>query len=111
MHDPSLNHSRLLLGCFLGTFRPSPRQIRSTRLWFTRLSKNRLVQLGIGQEPLQTGILLLKILEPLRLVDPQTPELLLPSVEGLLGDTDLLDRLRDRLASPLPLPRPLEAEG
>jgi len=23
MHDPSLNHSRLLLGCFLGTFSPT----------------------------------------------------------------------------------------
>ena len=34
--DPSLNHSRLRLGCFLGTFSPSARQIRSTRLWFTR---------------------------------------------------------------------------
>ena len=34
-HDPSLSHSRPRLGCFCGTFSPSPRQIRSTRLAFT----------------------------------------------------------------------------
>jgi len=31
-HDPSLSHSRPRLGCFTGTFSPSRRQIRSTRL-------------------------------------------------------------------------------
>jgi hypothetical protein len=35
MHDPSLSHSRPRLGCRLGTFSPSRRQIRSTRLWLT----------------------------------------------------------------------------
>jgi hypothetical protein len=32
MHDPSVSQSRPRLGCFLGTFSPSRRQIRSTRL-------------------------------------------------------------------------------
>ena len=31
MHDPSFSHSRPRRGCFCGTFRPSRRQIRSTR--------------------------------------------------------------------------------
>ena len=31
-HEPSANHSRPRLGCFVGTFSPSCRQIRSTRL-------------------------------------------------------------------------------
>ena len=35
MHDPSFSHSRPRRGCFCGTFRPSRRQIRSTRLRFT----------------------------------------------------------------------------
>ena len=35
MHDPSFSHSRFRLGCFAGTFSPSRRQIRSTRLTFT----------------------------------------------------------------------------
>ena len=33
--DPSVNHSLPRFGCFWGTFSPSCRQIRSTRLWFT----------------------------------------------------------------------------
>jgi hypothetical protein len=33
---PVIEPSRLLLGCFLVIFSPSSRQIRSTRLWFTR---------------------------------------------------------------------------
>ena len=45
----------------------------------------RLVQLGIGHELLSPRVLLLKVLQPLCLVDPQAPELLLPSVVGLLG--------------------------
>jgi hypothetical protein len=32
MHDPSASHSLLRLGCLLGTFSPSRRQMRSTRL-------------------------------------------------------------------------------
>jgi len=35
MHDPSFNQSRPFFGCFWGTFSPSRRQIRSTRLAFT----------------------------------------------------------------------------
>jgi hypothetical protein len=35
MHEPSFSHSLERLGCFAGTFRPSFRHIRSTRLWFT----------------------------------------------------------------------------
>jgi hypothetical protein len=35
MHDPSPSQSLRRFGCFAGTFRPSCRQIRSTRLWFT----------------------------------------------------------------------------
>jgi hypothetical protein len=35
MHDPSASHSRARLGCRLGTFSPSRRQIRSTRLSLT----------------------------------------------------------------------------
>ena len=32
MHDPSASHSLPRLGCLLGTFSPSRRQMRSTRL-------------------------------------------------------------------------------
>ena len=35
MQDPSLSHSRPRLGCFWGTFSPSRRQMRCTRLAFT----------------------------------------------------------------------------
>ena len=35
MHDPSASQSRPRLGCFWGTFSPSRRQIRSTRLSLT----------------------------------------------------------------------------
>ena len=35
MHEPSLNHRRLRLGCLAGTFNPSRRQIRSARLSFS----------------------------------------------------------------------------
>jgi hypothetical protein len=35
-HEPSFSHSPQCLGCLPGTFNPSWRQIRSTRLWFTR---------------------------------------------------------------------------
>ena len=34
-HEPSLSHSRPLLGCLACTFSPSRRQILSTLLWFT----------------------------------------------------------------------------
>ena len=33
--EPSVTQSRPRLGCLAGTLSPSPRQIRSTRLWFT----------------------------------------------------------------------------
>src|SRR5207237_9558009 len=35
MHDPAFSHSRPRLGCLAGTFSPSRRQIRSTRLSLT----------------------------------------------------------------------------
>ena len=35
-HEPSLSHRRPRFGCFFGTFSPSRRQIRHTRLTFTR---------------------------------------------------------------------------
>ena len=41
MHDPSLSHSRLRFGCFVGTFSPSRRQIRQTRLTFTSQPRDR----------------------------------------------------------------------
>jgi hypothetical protein len=41
-------------------------------------SRNARVEFRISEEPLQPGVLLLKVLQPLRLVDPQPAELLLP---------------------------------
>ena len=35
MIEPSFSQSLPLFGCFFGTFSPSRRQMRSTRLWFT----------------------------------------------------------------------------
>jgi hypothetical protein len=35
MQDPSFSHSLARFGCLRGTFSPSCRQIRSTRLWLT----------------------------------------------------------------------------
>ena len=64
------------------------------------LPKNRLVEFGVGQQPLQSAILLLEILQPLGLVYPEATVLLLPSVVRLLRHTDLLDRLNDGLTSP-----------
>ena len=33
--DPSFSQSRPFFACFSGTFSPSRRHMRSTRLWFT----------------------------------------------------------------------------
>jgi len=44
------------------------------------LTKDRLVEFGIRQEPLQASVLLLQILQPLRLVRPQPAILPLPPV-------------------------------
>jgi|GEM_PF-5415372 len=74
-----------------------PRRARASR---GRLPQDRLVEFGVRQESLEPSVLLLKVFQPLRLVHPKTTELLLPSVEGLLGDADLRDSFRDRLASP-----------
>ena len=41
-------------------------------------SRNARVEFRISEEPLQPGVLLLKVFQPLRLVDPQPAELLLP---------------------------------
>ncbi len=35
MQEPSFSHSRPRFDCFAGTFKPSRRQMRSTRLWLT----------------------------------------------------------------------------
>ena len=169
MHDPSPSQSLRRFGCFAGTLRPSCRQIRSTRLWFTHqpsarsraviqgsrnarirwpsrrsasravahrrqhspsggacsspapapgmpgvrsphrgrachaharppdaaspgsevelrtpsaarcsLTKDRLIEFGVRQEPLQPSVLLLEILQSLRLIRPQPAVLPLP---------------------------------
>ena len=41
-------------------------------------SRNARVEFRISKEPLQPSVLVLKVLEPLRLVDPKPTELLLP---------------------------------
>ena len=56
-----------------------------------------LSKLGVGQQPLQPGVLLLQLLEPLGLVDLQAAVLLPPAVVRLLGDAELLADLGDRL--------------
>ena len=61
------------------------------------LPQDRLVQLRVSQKTLQTSVLLLQFLQPLRLVHPQTTVLLLPTVVRLLRHADLLARLRDLL--------------
>ncbi len=62
-------------------------------------SRNARVEFRISKEPLQPGVLLLKVFQPLRLVDPQPTELLRLVIVGLLRHADLLDRLQDGLAS------------
>jgi hypothetical protein len=54
--------------------------------------------------PLQPGVFLLKVLQPLCLIDPQPTEFLLSSVIRLLRHADLLDRLQDKTASVRALP-------
>jgi hypothetical protein len=45
-------------------------------------SRNARVEFRISEEPLQPGVLLLKVLETLRLVDPKPTELLLMDAPG-----------------------------
>ena len=44
--------------------------------------RNGRVEFRISEEPLQPSVFILKVLQPLRLVDPKPTELLLPSVKG-----------------------------
>ncbi len=50
------------------------------------LSEDRLVQLGIGQQFLQPGVLFLQVFEPFRLIGPNPAVFLPPTVVGLIGD-------------------------
>jgi len=63
------------------------------------LPQDRLVQLRIRQEPLQPGVLLLEILQPLRLVRSKPAGLPLPAVLGLLRHAKLPHHLRHGLTS------------
>ena len=47
-----------------------------------------MVQRLIGHQPLQPRVLLLQLLEPLRLIQPQAALLPPPAVVGLLGDAE-----------------------
>ncbi len=48
MQLPSFSHSLPRRGCFLGTFSPACRQIRSTRLWFTFQPSFRSIPVILG---------------------------------------------------------------
>ncbi len=54
-----------------------------------------LVQLGVGQQPRESGVLLLQVLEPPGLVHLHTALLALPAVVGVLGDREILADLGD----------------
>src|SRR5918997_780731 len=62
-----------------------PPRVASPGSVFSRggLLEDRLVQLGLGQEPFQAAVLLLQVLEPLRLVELQAAVPLAPAVVGL----------------------------
>src|SRR6478672_2120381 len=124
MHDPSESQSRPRLGCLWGTFSPSRRQIRSTRLSLTSqpacssigsaryrrddarglevspgsLLQNELVQGQVGDCPAQTAILLLELLQAFHLVGLEPAVLLTPPIIGDLPHADLADRVSDVLA-------------
>ena len=64
-------------------------------------SRNARVEFGVGQQPLQSAILLLEILQPLgRGLFRTPPYFFFFSRVRLLRHTDLLDRLGNRLTSP-----------
>jgi hypothetical protein len=51
------------------------------------ISRSALLQLGVGQQPLEPGVLLLQLLEALGVFGLETPELVAPPEVGLLADT------------------------
>ena len=59
----------------------------------------------VGEHPLEPGVLLLKLLELLGLIDLHHAELLLPAMEGLLADLLLAADVQDRLVASFSLPQ------
>src|SRR5438552_3749708 len=55
MHDLSVSHSLPRLGCLLGTFSPSRRQMRSTRL-------SLIIQPALAQQPCDLAIAIAAVL-------------------------------------------------
>ena len=67
--------------------------------FFQSLLQKLLAQHLVGEHPLEPGVLLLKLLELLGLIDLHHAELLLPPVEGLLADLPLTADVPDRLVA------------
>jgi len=59
------------------------------RTFFEHVLQHLLVQRQIGDQPLELLVLVLEFFEPAQLGDAHSPVLLLPAVEGLLGDLKL----------------------
>lgn len=69
-----------------------------SEVWAVRLPKDRIVQFRLGQQALETGVLLFEFLEPPGLIDLQ-PAVLLPPLEVRgLGDARQLAHARHRVA-------------
>ena len=79
---------------------PSRRRRRLAHKWraTSRVRVPGVVQADIGRQFLETSVLLLKFLQPFRLLDPHPAVLLSPTVVGLLRHPDLATCLPNRLA-------------
>lgn len=55
-----------------------------------------LVEREIGHQPFQPTVLFFELLETAQITHPQVVVLLLPWIEGLLGDSELATEVADR---------------
>jgi hypothetical protein len=76
--------------------------VNSSTIVSIRMDPLRELRLGVCQEPLQPGVLLVEILQPLPLVHPQSAVLSLPPKVGLRGHT----KLPHHVGHGLPLSQP-----
>lgn len=86
------------LDCRKGLDAPSTAGRLTRYRWASSVSprgfpEDLLGQRQLGQPPLQLGVLLLQLLQPLRLIEPEAAVLLAPSIVRHLGETNLTARL------------------
>ena len=75
-----------------------PPACRAQKFSLGDLLQRGLLQLGVGQQPLQRGVLPLEVLQPFGVIGLQPAELVAPPVVGLLGHPELPADIGDVLA-------------